>query len=66
MKLRAAEDAGDGIVILGLSCSLASVVNQHPEVCQLAEALLTEIIGVPLQEACTRDDTPHCLFRVGK
>ena len=57
------EDAGDEIVIRGFSCPLASVVKEHPEVCQLAEALLAEIIGVPVREACVRNGAPNCLFR---
>jgi hypothetical protein len=34
------EDAGDEIVIRGFSCPLASVVKEHPEVCQLAETVM--------------------------
>jgi predicted ArsR family transcriptional regulator len=60
------EEAGDQIVIRGLSCPLASVVHEHPEVCQLAEALLAEIIGTPVREACVRNGVPRCLFRVSK
>ena len=60
------EDAGDEIVIRGFSCPLASAVTEHPEVCQLAEALLAEIIGVPVREECVRNGAPHCLFRLSK
>ena len=60
------EDAGDEIVIRGFSCPLASVVKEHPEVCQLAETLLAEIIGVPVREACVRNGAPRCLFRLSK
>jgi predicted ArsR family transcriptional regulator len=60
------EDAGDEIVIRGFRCPLASVVKEHPEVCQLAETLLAEIIGVPVREACVRNGAPPCLFRVSK
>jgi predicted ArsR family transcriptional regulator len=60
------EDASDEIVIHGFSCPLAAVVKQHPEVCQLADTLLTEIIGVPVREACIRNGAPRCLFRLSK
>ena len=60
------EDARDEMLIRGFSCPLASVVKEHPEVCQLAETLLAEIIGVPVREACERNGAPRCLFRVSK
>ena len=60
------EDAGDEIVIRGFSCPLASVVSEHPEVCQLVETLLAKLIGVPVREACVRNGAPHCLFRLSK
>jgi predicted ArsR family transcriptional regulator len=60
------EDTGDEIVIRCFSCPLASVVKEHPEVCQLAETLLAEIIGVPVREACVRNGAPRCLFRLRK
>lgn len=50
--------------IRGYSCPLAIAVPGHPEVCQLAETLLTEIVGVPLQEQCDRTGTVHCRFIV--
>ena len=60
------EEKGDEIVIRGFSCPLASAVKEHPEVCQLAETLLAEIIGVPVREACARNGAPRCLFRLSK
>jgi predicted ArsR family transcriptional regulator len=60
------EDAGDEIVIRGISCPLASAVKEHPQVCQLAQTLLAEIIGVPVREACVRNGAPRCLFRLSK
>ena len=43
------EERDDGLVILGRSCPLADVVKGHPETCLIAEALLTEVIGSPVQ-----------------
>jgi predicted ArsR family transcriptional regulator len=60
------EDADDEIVIRGFSCPLASAVSEHPEVCQLAETLLAEIIGVPVREECVRNGAPRCLFKLNR
>lgn len=46
------------------SCPLATAVAEHPEVCQLAEALVAEIMGVNVRERCDRTDTPRCAFEV--
>lgn len=48
--------------IRGASCPLASLTAEHPEVCLLAQALLSEILGVPVREKCERDDRPRCCF----
>ena len=39
-------------------------MTEHPEVCQLAESLLSEIIGADVQEKCEREGTPRCSFEV--
>ncbi len=51
-------------VIRGYSCPLSGVVPGHPEVCRLAEALLTELAGVPVHEHCDRGENPRCCFEV--
>lgn len=50
--------------IHGYSCPFAAAVPGHPEVCRLAETLLTELVGVPVHEQCERGDTAHCCFVV--
>ena len=55
----------DRFMICGYSCPLATAVERHPEVCQLAEALLTEVIGAPVQEECDRSGPPRCVFEIG-
>jgi predicted ArsR family transcriptional regulator len=50
--------------IRSYSCPLAAVVPEHPEVCHLAETLLTELVGVPVQEHCNYDRVPRCSFTV--
>ncbi|MFL5626084.1 MAG: helix-turn-helix transcriptional regulator [Ktedonobacteraceae bacterium] len=52
--------------IRGYSCPLAAAVPGHPQVCHLAEALLTELVGVPLQEHCDRSELLRCCFVVPK
>ena len=50
--------------IRSYSCPLAAVAPGHPAVCRLAETLLTELIGVPVQEHCDYDGVPRCCFTV--
>lgn len=52
------------IVIRSESCPLAASVAEHPEVCRLAETLLSEIIGAEVLEQCDRSDFPKCRFQV--
>jgi predicted ArsR family transcriptional regulator len=58
------EETDDAVWIRGCSCPLAAIVPEHPEACQLAEALLTEVIGVPVHEHCDKGDRPRCCFHV--
>jgi DeoR family suf operon transcriptional repressor len=51
-------------VIWGYSCPLAGVTPDHPEVCRMVEALITELAGVPVYEHCDRDARPRCCFEV--
>ena len=50
--------------IRSYSCLFAAVVPGHPEVCRLAETLLTELAGVPVQAHCHIDGVPRCSFTV--
>jgi predicted ArsR family transcriptional regulator len=52
------------LVVQGWSCPLASVVVDHPELCRVPEAVLAEIIGLPVQERCDRREPPRCFFAV--
>jgi hypothetical protein len=51
-------------VIRGNGCPLAAAVSVHPEVCQLAEALVAEIVKAPVHEHCDRSARPHCRFEI--
>ncbi len=45
-------------------CPLAAAVAEHPEVCGLAENLVSEIIGMEVRERCDRGGSPRCRFEV--
>ena len=54
----------DKVVIVGNGCPLAAAVAVHPEVCHLAETLVSEIVKVPVEEHCNRQGTPKCRFEI--
>ena len=54
----------DNFMIQASGCPLAAAVNVHPEVCQLAEALVSEIVKAPVQELCDRSGRPKCRFEI--
>lgn len=59
-------ESDDGkLSIRSSNCPLGAAVVEHPEVCQLAEALVAEIMGVTVQERCDRDGSPRCRFDIG-
>lgn len=60
------EDHSESYAIQSYGCPLATVVPDHPEVCQLTQAFLTELIGVSLEEQCERNGTAKCFFRLAK
>ncbi len=57
------EDRDGALIIRGYSCPLASVTPEHPEVCRMAETLITELTGVSVQEHCDRGEKPRCCFK---
>lgn len=50
------------VVIRGYGCPLTAISARHCEICQLAEALVTEIVGLPMRERCERGERPRCRF----
>ena len=58
------EKADHKLVISSRSCPLGAAVAEHPEVCQLAEALVAEIVGAPAKETCDRNGFPRCRFEI--
>ena len=47
-------------------CPLAAAVVEHPEVCELAESLVAELVGQPVRESCDRSESPKCCFEILK
>jgi predicted ArsR family transcriptional regulator len=58
------EERDGAYVIRGYSCPLAGVTPYHPEVCRMAETLITELAGVPVHEHCDRGERPRCCFEL--
>ncbi|MDQ3862342.1 MAG: winged helix-turn-helix transcriptional regulator [Actinomycetota bacterium] len=58
------EENEAGFIIRGYGCPLAAVTPAHPEVCRMAEALISELAGVPVHEHCDRGAKPRCCFEV--
>jgi predicted ArsR family transcriptional regulator len=58
------EERDGALVIRSYSCPLVGVSPEHPEVCRMAETLITELAGVPVYEHCDRGERPRCCFEV--
>ncbi len=52
--------------IRGKSCPLAAITAHYPDACLIVEALLTEMIGVPVKEHCTHGQPSAYCFEVVK
>jgi predicted ArsR family transcriptional regulator len=55
---------GERVVIKSESCPFAESVSEHPEVCQVAEAMLEEMLAEPVTEVCERNGTQKCCFEI--
>jgi predicted ArsR family transcriptional regulator len=58
------EETDRTLVIRGFDCPLAEAVSGHPAACRLAEALLAELVGVPVTERCLHTTPPRCAFEL--
>lgn len=58
------EREDDHLIIRSDSCPIAATVAEHPEACQLAEALIAEIVGTKVRERCNREKSPKCCFEI--
>lgn len=50
------------VAIQGYSCPLAAIAADHPDVCTLAETLVSDVAGFPMIERCERGARPRCRF----
>ncbi|HEV2642957.1 MAG TPA: hypothetical protein VGT98_09630 [Candidatus Elarobacter sp.] len=53
-----------GTLVAGASCPLATAVAREPVTCGAVKALLGEMIGEEVTEACEHTDRPRCRFLV--
>jgi predicted ArsR family transcriptional regulator len=60
--LAEAEISRETLRIRGYGCPLATVVAGHPEACELAAALVSEIVGQPMRSCCEHGARPRCRF----
>ena len=58
------EEDGAGLRIRGCGCPLSAAVARRPEACQAVQALLSEVVGVPLLKCCEYQPGPRCCFVV--
>lgn len=58
------EERDGAVIIRGYSCPLAGVTPDHPEVCRMAETLISELADVPVHEHCDRGEKPRCCFEI--
>jgi predicted ArsR family transcriptional regulator len=52
----------DQIEIKSESCPFADAVAEHPEICKVAETMVSEITGKRFRECCDRTSLPKCRF----
>lgn len=61
------EQAGNKIMIYSASCPFSDAVEEHPEVCHVAEALVGQITGGRVREKCHKTThPPNCSFEISK
>lgn len=56
----------EGAVVLqgAAACPLASAVVHQPGLCGMVESLLSEFLGLTVEQTCDHTDRPRCRFRV--
>lgn len=52
------------VTIKSESCPFADAVKEHPNVCKVAESMLSEIIEAPVTEKCDHGKIPKCRFEI--
>lgn len=52
------------VTLCGAGCPLSGVTADHEEVCDMVEALLRELLGIPVTQVCERSAMPRCRFEI--
>lgn len=58
------EERGGQFCIQGFDCPLGAAATPRRQVCRIAEAMLTELLGMPVHERCGDGSSPGCYFEV--
>jgi predicted ArsR family transcriptional regulator len=58
-------ESGNGkLVIHCIDCPLAVAAAGHPEVCDLIETMLADLLNAPVQQRCQSEPSPQCRFEI--
>lgn len=65
-EVESSDSGSKALHLVGYSCPLGAIVDEHPEACLVAEALVARASGLRVSEHCERDDghPPRCRFEV--
>ena len=58
------EPTETGYTIRGCNCPLAALVEGYPEGCELAEAMLSDLVGLPVRQTCDQGPPARCCLAV--
>jgi predicted ArsR family transcriptional regulator len=50
--------------VIGFGCPFSEIVNKHPKLCIVVEALVGALLGREVQERCQRGERSRCCFLV--
>lgn len=56
------DQVGEALEIRGFSCPLAAAVEVNSDACCLAEAMLSDVVGLPVRQQCDQGPPPRCRF----
>jgi predicted ArsR family transcriptional regulator len=56
------EECDGQLSVCGYSCVLEALTPNHPEVCRLAAAVVSEVAGTPMRDHCDRAGAGRCRF----
>lgn len=58
------EEQEGKLCIRGFDCPLGAAVTAHRQVCRVAEAMLADLLGVPVRERCEVEGDVRCRFEL--